>query len=123
MPKLPINKKRRNTWSCLLVALLFSGCVALPGSITPVLTPTPWATPTPEDAADWTATPTPALQRGIVVAPSGLNVRTGPGVDYPKLGPALKEGQIVLVISNNDDGTWLQIEGGGWVSAAWIRLE
>ena len=67
---------------------------------TPLPTPTPTDTPTPTA----TATPTPYIQ-----VQSGLvNLRQGPGVEYPlvaQLGPEIP----VAIIGQNPEGTWLQI--------------
>jgi TolB protein len=93
--------------------------------------PPPTATPTLESTATPTPAPTatPAALKAEVVA-RGLNVRSGPGTDYPKLGH-LKAGQEVEVIGQDPATGWLQIvyseaaSGKGWISgkAAYVRLE
>lgn len=69
---------------------------------TPTWTPTPTATATPTFTP--TASPTP-----FVLVQSGLvNLRQGPGVEYPlvaQLGPDIP----VAIIGQNPEGTWYQI--------------
>ncbi len=90
-------------------------------------TPTPIATP----ASLLTAAPTPTtvVLKAEVVA-QGLNVRSGPGTDYSKLGH-LKYGQEVEVIGRDPATGWLQIaypeaaSGTGWISGkeTYVRLK
>lgn len=82
--------------------------------------------PTPPAEAVPTFTPTGEavqLPSGpIVVANSVVNVRLGPGTDYPEIG-ALQAGQTAPVIGRSEDGTWYVITfpssfgDQGWVSA------
>ena len=105
----------------LLAVLLLAGCSSLAPSPTaaPPATQTPWfVTPTQEV---WTVTPTLTPQRGVVID-GPLNVRTGPGLAYA-VTRQLMIWTVVRVVGNNDDGTWLQLDDGGWVSAAYVRLE
>ncbi len=50
---------------------------------------------------------------------SWLNIRQGPGVDYPIIGVA-RVGDVFDVIGVNPAGDWLQVViengGSGWVS-------
>lgn len=63
---------------------------------------------------------------GVVLAPAGVNVRTGPGTEYPSVGlaPLGTEGEIVGV---SEDGKWWVAavdaapNGQGWVAAAYIE--
>ena len=48
--------------------------------------------------------------RGVVTAELGVNVRTGPGTDYPIIGIA-EQGTEGLVVGKSEDGKW-------WVAAA-----
>ncbi|MGQ9815388.1 MAG: SH3 domain-containing protein, partial [Candidatus Roseilinea sp.] len=90
----------------------------------PAITPTPEATPappTPEPPAPTpeqpTATPVPSL---VKVTNDFVNVRTGPGTGYERVGQ-LNLGQIVPVVAKNEDGTWWQIEfQGGPDGKAWV---
>ncbi len=57
-----------------------------------------------------------------------LNVREGPGVDYPVVG-SLSAGDVVNVLWRNAENTWLYVccipgtELGGWVSAQLLSLD
>jgi dipeptidyl aminopeptidase/acylaminoacyl peptidase len=59
----------------------------------------------------------PAPQAEVIV--SALNVREGPGVDYPIVGVALA-GDVFEIVGVNASGDWLQVttaDGGvGWIS-------
>ena len=71
--------------------------------------------------------PEPGVPTGRVTAPDGVNVRTGPGTDYPFLGvaPFGAEGEIV---GRSADGQWwvvaLPAAPGaiGWVSASLVAV-
>lgn len=84
------------------------------------MTPTPTPTPTP------TATPTPGV---AVVKPGpaqGLNVRSGPGTDYPVLA-TLPAGTRLTPVGRDGAGQWVQVccvAGAqyGWVLAALVEL-
>ena len=81
--------------------------------------PTPTSTPTPSPSP--TSTPTPPLE--AVVKEGPLNVRTGPGTAYPRIGQ-LKEGEAVEIIGRNGDSTWWQIAyEGGEEDRAWVAAE
>jgi uncharacterized protein YraI len=49
-----------------------------------------------------------------------LNVRQGPGTNYPAVN-TLSQGDQVTVIGRNADSTWLAISFGG--GAAWVIAE
>lgn len=78
-----------------------------------VATSLPSPTPTP------TLTPTPQPPQVTVLIQ--LNVRSGPGTEYPVIG-WLPQGSTALVTGRNPEGTWWQIvyptgsAGRGWVS-------
>jgi heat shock protein HslJ len=69
--------------------------------------------------------PGPAVPTGRVTAPAGINVRTGPGTNFPVLGtaPYATEGEI---IGRSVDGRWWVVAvpsapgGSGWVSADFV---
>lgn len=83
-------------------------------------TPTPTATdplPTPLP----TETPTPTMPQ--VIAATTVNVRGGPGTNYPVVG-ALPPDTPVTVAGRNNEGTWWQIQapqGIGWVAGSVVE--
>jgi TolB protein len=89
----------------------------------PTDTPTPAPTPTASPAPTDTETPT-APQ--AVVREGPLNVRTGPGTGYGRVGQ-LEEGAEIEITGRNEDTTWWQIayeaadEGRAWVSVDYIE--
>ena len=101
----------------------------------PSRTPMPTATftsspteipPTPSDTP--TPSPTPPIM-GSVASVNSINVREGPGVEFPAI-IALRPGTRVEVLGTNNDGTWLNVrvetdngELEGWVSAPLIRIQ
>jgi uncharacterized protein YraI len=99
---------------------------ALTPTTLPVLTAMPITpTPLPLSASQPTPTQAPA-SAGAVVREGPLNVRTGPGTIYPRIGQ-LATGMPVEITGQNEAGSWWQIayqagEGGrGWVSAEYIQ--
>lgn len=90
----------------------------------------------PEEAAA-PSTPAPAVQK-VEEAPEtpkdviaqtlvNLNLRQGPGTDYPVTG-SLPAGTEVIVTGRLEDGSWLQVKsdaGEGWVSgqADFVKVE
>jgi hypothetical protein len=70
-----------------------------------------------------TDTPTPQLEP-IVRAPNAMNVRAGPGTNYPIIG-ALPANQPVKVLARNQSSDWWQIESAdgstGWVYAPLVE--
>ena len=122
---------------------------------TPENTPVPQATNTPNDDDDdnppaptWTPTQTGGGQpaptatspaagetpasppadgsiTGVVIA-DALNVRSGPGTGFGKLGTVVRD-QVVAVLARNDAGDWWLIccvtntEVQGWVSASYLQ--
>lgn len=100
------------------IYLRFNGTRRLLGeNVVPTATPTntPTVTPLP------TATP-----EGVVatVTANVLNVRSGPGFDFQRIG-ALRRGDQVLVLGANADFTWLLIpyrSGQAWILAEFVTL-
>jgi uncharacterized protein YraI len=87
--------------------------VIAPESVIPSPTPEPPATPTPNN--DVTVT---VLQ--------DMNVRGGPGTNYPVVGSG-KAGQSTKVVGRNADSSWLQVEfpspsGTGWVYTELVQV-
>jgi uncharacterized protein (TIGR02594 family) len=60
-----------------------------------------------------------AIDSGSVKATS-LNVRSGPGPSFPKVGDPLAKGASVKVYEKNNG--WLRIGKGQWVSAEFVEL-
>lgn len=82
--------------------------------------PTP-PSPTP---AEPTATPTPEGVTATVL--QNMNVRSGPGTNYPIVG-AGTAGETTKVLGRNDDGSWLKVEypsadGVGWIFAQLVQI-
>jgi hypothetical protein len=56
-----------------------------------------------------------------------MNVRTGPGTNYPIAGPG-PAGETTNVVARNADSSWLQVEypltddGTGWVYASLVKV-
>jgi lysozyme len=77
--------------------------------------------PVPEDP---TPPPDPSGDRYRVTAGT-LNVRSGPGTNYPVIGRMVKN-DIVEALASNPDGSWLRVRRltdglMGWVSAAYLQ--
>lgn len=72
------------------------------------------------------ATPEPQAAYGVVIAPAGVNVRTGPGSIYPILGAA-DFGVQGAIIGRSPDGLWWVTpvqsapNGQGWVSVDFVQ--
>lgn len=73
-----------------------------------------------------TATPTPDLRMGRVVSSQNINVRSGPATTSGAVA-ALVPGTEVVIIGENDDGTWfnVRLENGttGWIAADLLDAE
>jgi heat shock protein HslJ/uncharacterized protein YraI len=73
-------------------------------------------------------TPEPGRPTGVVIAPAGVNVRTGPGTEYDVilLAPLGAQGEI---IGSSPDRTWwvVRVPGApndqGWVAAEYVRAD
>ena len=75
--------------------------------------------------------PTPDPNGPIATALDAINVRSGPGTEYPSYGIGPKGAQAA-VIGVSEDGRWWVIQvqqtdlvpsGQGWVSADWVAVE
>lgn len=88
----------------------------------PILTSTPTPQPTATNVPTPTATPTPVPPQ--VSASIAVNVRTGPGTNYPAIGTLLPNTPLV-VTGKNDATTWWQIQQSdgtiGWVAASVVE--
>ncbi len=88
-------------------------------------TPTPTATPTPTVTV--TATVTPAPTPIVRVGERGVNIRAGPGLNYP-VWEVAESGRVLTVVGRNATGGWWQVcctQDGriGWVAAMLVGLE
>ncbi|MCY4090501.1 MAG: SH3 domain-containing protein [Caldilineaceae bacterium] len=85
---------------------------ASPGNVVamPMATPTPVATATP--------VPTPTPEVPTLASTQVVNVREGPGTNYPRAGQIIA-GRPYLIFGKNQAGDWWQIDVGngtkGWV--------
>lgn len=111
-----------------------SEVAALPPTFTPspTLLPEPTATPTPVPTATPTAIPPPTSAPIPVVKvnetlTTPINVRAGPGTNYPVVGQ-FQPGQEARVTGRNEDTSWWQVGLGGaaetlgWVSGELVTL-
>ncbi|MCD6290177.1 MAG: SH3 domain-containing protein, partial [Anaerolineae bacterium] len=90
----------------------------------PTFTPTPTPKPEPTDTPtpipptptpSPTNTPTPLPPAAIPT--TNMNVRKGPGTNYPIIGAA-RAGQVYLITGKNPRGDWWQIDYRG--RAGWL---
>ena len=94
--------------------------VAAPESILPSPTPSPPPLPTEESSP-------PAAGPVTVNVQQNMNVRGGPGTNYPIIGPA-PAGASSQVLGRNADNSWVQVEyppgsgGTGWVYASLVQI-
>ncbi len=83
---------------------------------TPTSTPTDTPTPTPIPPTP-TPTDTPTPLPPAAIPTTNMNVRQGPGTNYPIIGSA-RAGQAYLIIGKNPRGDWWQIDYRG--RAGWL---
>lgn len=76
--------------------------------------PTPTATPTATRSLLPTTTPTPAVAQASVT--NNANLRAGPGLEFATIGGTVA-GQTITIVGRNQDGSWFQLDNGGWVAA------
>jgi hypothetical protein len=84
---------------------------------TPTPTPTPEFTPTPE------ATPTPEVVE-LSVNSATLNVRSGPGTAYARVGQ-IRRGETYTVVGRTEASDWWQVTYNGkpaWVAADLVTV-
>ncbi|MCP4308115.1 MAG: SH3 domain-containing protein, partial [bacterium] len=98
-----------------------------PTTPTPSPTPTPTLTsvppePTPTDLP--TATPTPTALPPQAVSATTVNVRSGPGTNYPVIG-SMSPATPLVVTGQNEEHTWWQVQQAdgstGWVAASVVE--
>jgi hypothetical protein len=101
--------------------------IASPGDLSGL---TPTATLSPTATAEVSPTPTATPQPGAPLATTvaDLNIRGGPGTNYPVLG-LLKAGQTAEITGRSADGGWWQIKFSGvasergWLSAKYVTAQ
>jgi hypothetical protein len=84
---------------------------------TPTPTTTPTETPTPTPTEPPTPTPTPTPNSPTASITGRMNVRAGPGTNYPVVGQAAAGDQYIISGKNPAGGWWQIIYGGQY---AWI---
>lgn len=102
---------------------------APPPGITVVPTDPAQATQLPEATAPPVIIPTPEPQDpvAVVIAPDGVNVRSGPGTDYSIVGAA-PFGTSGEVVGRSQDGLWWVMHvpaaagSQGWVYSAYVNV-
>ncbi len=93
---------------------------ATPTPSTPAPTPTTPATPTPTPAPS--ATSSSGIGTGKVSVSSSLNVRSGPGTSYSRIGKVYN-GNVLTVYSVRSGWVELDYKGRhGWVSDGYIKV-
>ena len=76
---------------------------------------------------DVTIVPTPMPGAPILTAAANLNIRSGPGIEFDKIGLMLI-GQSAEVVGVSKDGEWWAIKvplaqgGRGWVTANFVHV-
>ena len=109
--------------ACGLLALLG---IVTPGNLSDYFGGTP--TPQPAATAITVVIPTPAPGVPTVTAMANVDIRTGPGTEYPVIG-YLEEGQSAEVVGVSTDLNWWVIKvpeapnSQGWVSAQSVTAE
>lgn len=96
---------------------------ALTATSEPTVTPAPTDTPLPIVTSAPTATDTPAAP--YVLADKAINLRSGPGTNYPVMETA-SAGKQYEITGRNPDGTWFQIccinNATAWVAKSVVTV-
>ncbi len=119
------NKKHRGPAAVFGILLVLA--VAVLALVLALLWPTLWqggdtAPSTPMSTAPTTTTTTPSATQMMEVTTDNLNVRTGPGINFSKLGTLSKGAQVVTLAL---EGDWYRIQYGdteAYVSAQYLVL-
>ncbi len=103
---------------------------APPPTNTPAPSPTQGVAPAEPESPLPTPEPTepPSANQPVTITVlQNMNVRTGPGTNYPIAGPG-PAGETTRVVGRNPDSSWLQVEypltadGTGWVYASLVQI-
>ena len=87
------------------------------------------ATGSPDESPDTApaATPGTGAATGVIIAPDGVFVRSGPGTEYPTIGTIAFD-RTVTIIGQSEGGEWLVVElptvpvSEGWVAAEFVEV-
>jgi hypothetical protein len=97
-----------------------------PSTETPLYTPASYTstlppTPTTPSLTSTMPLPTPTMQKpeAVVVWGGGLNLRSGPGINYDRIG-YLRNGDILDVEGRVASNDWIQVVPGNSGSLAWV---
>lgn len=72
--------------------------------------------------AEATATPSPSTavsgsgEGNVYTVNANANLRAGPGTNFEIVGKP-RFGDTVVVVGENEDGSWMQLDNGGWMAA------
>ena len=119
------NKKRRGPAAMLGILLVLA--VAVLALVLALLWPILWqggdtASSTPMSTAPVTTTTAPVATQMMEVTTDNLNVRSGPGINYTKVGTLNKGAQVATLAL---EGDWYRIQYGeveAYVSAQYLVL-
>jgi len=112
-----VNREKRvwGKWHWLLAVVLAAACL----SCQPRMAPTPFP---PPPAPPSGVTPTPPQRPAFYVSVDRLNLRAGPGMDFPKIGQLNRNEELEKVGEAED---WIQVrvkrDGTlGWVASRYL---
>ncbi len=88
---------------------------------TPTITSTPTDTPTATPTNTPTPTSTPRTTTATVLS-ERVNVRSGPGQDFPVI-TTLTRDTDAIVVGVSEDGGWYQVVGAGIPGSGWVSAE
>lgn len=117
------------TLAVFIVSILACGPAATPKEAEPPSVSETEATsvpaaPTPVAATSTPIPPTPTPITATVEA-EALNMRTGPGVEYDRIG-VVRGGDVLNIMARTPAADWLKVIGPdgteGWVAAAYVAL-
>lgn len=87
-----------------------------PMSATLQLTDASGTVPTPSPTGTSPVASEAGAVSGTHIANVNSNLRAGPGTDFEIVG-RVEAGGTVTIIGQNNDGSWLEVEGGSWIAA------
>jgi heat shock protein HslJ len=83
----------------------------------------------PDESPDTTPLPPPGTgtATGVIIAPDGVWIRSGPGTEYPTIGTIAFD-KTVTIVGRSEGGEWLVLElptvpvSEGWVAAEFVEV-